>query len=170
LFFKVLVSRSHLYLSVTKNLIFKSTTWECRRQVPVDVVSGTHGAPPLLTQMALASFIREGHLARHVRRMTRIYGRRRELLLEAMATHAGGLLQPVDSTAGLHVSALLPKSIDARRVVDAAAREELAALALHSVGRARASRNGIAFGLGLARDERIDAGMRLLASVLRSQA
>jgi len=142
--------------------------WACERLHAL--LHATHGAPPLLTQLALASFIREGHLARHVRRMTRIYGRRRELLLEAMAMHAGGLLQPVESTAGLHVSALLPKSLDARRVVDAAAREGLAAQALRSLGRARASCNGLAFGLGLARDERIDAGMRLLASVLRSQA
>ena len=133
------------------------------------LLHATHGAPPLLTQLALASFIREGHLARHVRRMTRIYGRRRELLLEGMARHAGGVLQPVDSTAGLHVSALLPKSIDARRVVEAAGREGLAMQALHA-GRGRPSRNGIAFGLGLVRDDRIDAGMRLLASLLRSHA
>jgi len=132
------------------------------------LLHATHGAPPLLTQLALASFIREGHLARHVRRMTRIYGRRRELLLAGMARHAGGLLQPVDSSAGLHVSALLPKSIDARRVVEAATREGLAMQALHA-GKGRASCNGIAFGLGLARDDRIDAGMRLLASLLRSR-
>ncbi len=133
------------------------------------LLHATHGAPPLLTQFALASFIREGHLARHVRRMTRIYGRRRELLLEAMARHAGTILKPVDSTAGLHVSALLPKSIDARRVVEAAAGEGLAMQALHA-GKGRVSCNGIAFGLGLARDDRIDAGMRLLASLLRSHA
>jgi DNA-binding transcriptional MocR family regulator len=91
------------------------------------------------------------------------------LLLEGMARHAGGVLQPVDSTAGLHVSALLPKSIDARRLVEAAAREGLAMQALHA-GRGRPSCNGIAFGLGLVRDDRIDAGMRLLASLLRSHA
>lgn len=133
------------------------------------LLHATHGAPPLLTQLALASFIREGHLARHVRRMTRVYGRRRELLLEAMARHAGTRLQPVDSTAGLHVSALLPKSIDARRIIEAAASEGLAMQALHA-GKGRASCNGIAFGLGLARDDRIDAGMRLLSSLLRSRA
>jgi len=133
------------------------------------LLHATHGAPPLLTQLTLASFIREGHLARHVRRMTRIYGRRRALLLEGMARHAAGLLQPIDSTAGLHVSALLPKSIDARRIVEAAAREGLAAQAL-SAGKGRAPCNGIAFGLGLARDDRIEAGMRLLGSLLRSQA
>ena len=43
----------------------------------------SHSSP--LVQEALAAFITEGHLARHVRRMRRIYGARREALLERVA-------------------------------------------------------------------------------------
>ena len=34
--------------------------------------------PPLLEQLALTDFINEGYFARHIRRMRRLYGRRRE--------------------------------------------------------------------------------------------
>lgn len=46
-----------------------------------------HGAT--LPQLVLADFIAEGHLARHVRRMSRSYGERRRLLLAALARHCG---------------------------------------------------------------------------------
>ncbi len=45
---------------------------------------------PLLEQATLADFLREGHLERHIRRMRRIYGRRREVLVESLAKHFGG--------------------------------------------------------------------------------
>ena len=44
---------------------------------------------PLLEQATLADFLREGHLERHIRRMRRIYGRRREVLVESLAKHFG---------------------------------------------------------------------------------
>ncbi len=54
-----------------------------------------HGA--VLAQDTLASFIAEGHLARHVRKMRRIYGERRALLLRAIARECGERLAPIAS-------------------------------------------------------------------------
>jgi GntR family transcriptional regulator/MocR family aminotransferase len=61
---------------------------------------------PLVSQVALARFITEGHLARHVRRMSRIYARRRARLLEALARSPHIFGEVVPSVAGLHVTCI----------------------------------------------------------------
>ncbi|HYL35036.1 MAG TPA: PLP-dependent aminotransferase family protein [Bryobacteraceae bacterium] len=58
---------------------------------------------PVLEQAALADFIREGHLERHIRRMRRLYGRRREALVDALARHFGDRAKIAGDAAGMHV-------------------------------------------------------------------
>ena len=58
---------------------------------------------PLLEQAALADFLREGHLERHIRRMRRLYGRRRAVLVEALAKHFGNRAVMLGDDAGMHV-------------------------------------------------------------------
>jgi GntR family transcriptional regulator/MocR family aminotransferase len=43
----------------------------------------------ILEQAALADFIAEGHLERHIRRMRRIYKRRREVLIDSLTKYFG---------------------------------------------------------------------------------
>ena len=130
------------------------------------VLHVTHGAPPLLTQLALAAFIREGHLARHVRRMRRVYARRRNALLQAIEQHAEGLLIPLPSEAGLHVSAMLAPQFEAYAVARRAAEAGIAVEALDRSGRRRLRYNGLTFGLGLIGDDEVVAGVRALVKVL----
>jgi GntR family transcriptional regulator/MocR family aminotransferase len=58
-----------------------------------------------IMQSALAAFIREGHLARHVRRMQAVYAARRRALLDGLQRDLGAWLQPIPSEAGLHLAA-----------------------------------------------------------------
>ena len=57
---------------------------------------------PILEQMALRDFIAEGHLERHVRRMRRLYGRRRAALLESIRRHLGDAATVYGDDAGMH--------------------------------------------------------------------
>jgi GntR family transcriptional regulator/MocR family aminotransferase len=57
---------------------------------------------PILEQIALRDFIADGHLARHVRRMRRLYGSRREALLEALNRHFGDCATLQGDAAGMH--------------------------------------------------------------------
>ncbi|HUA18073.1 MAG TPA: PLP-dependent aminotransferase family protein [Bryobacteraceae bacterium] len=57
----------------------------------------------LLDQAVLADFIAQGHLERHIRRMRRLYGRRRAALIEALARHFGDRAQVRGDAAGMHV-------------------------------------------------------------------
>jgi GntR family transcriptional regulator/MocR family aminotransferase len=58
---------------------------------------------PILDQAALAGFLSEGHLERHIRRMRRIYGRRREVLIEALHRNFGERARVLGDAAGMHL-------------------------------------------------------------------
>jgi GntR family transcriptional regulator/MocR family aminotransferase len=57
----------------------------------------------LLEQMALADFIHEGHLERHVRRMRRLYHQRRMALVSALDRHFGEAAEILGDQAGMHI-------------------------------------------------------------------
>lgn len=57
---------------------------------------------PVLEQMALRDFIADGHLERHIRRMRRVYGSRREALLESLRRHFGNTATVSGDAAGMH--------------------------------------------------------------------
>lgn len=104
-----------------------------------------HG--PAIEHGTLAAFIAEGHLARHVRRMRKVYAERRRALLAALDRHASGLLEPLPNAAGLHVTALARRPLD----LSAATAAGLAADPLTAF--APDAPDGLVLGYGL-----IDAG------------
>jgi GntR family transcriptional regulator / MocR family aminotransferase len=57
---------------------------------------------PLHQQAAVAAFMREGHLERHIRRMRRAYGLRREALVESLGRHFGAGAVVLGEPAGMH--------------------------------------------------------------------
>ena len=63
-----------------------------------------------ISQETLAAFINEGHLARHVRRMRRVYASRRDVLLEGLRSELSPWLEPLPNVAGLHLAALTGQS------------------------------------------------------------
>ncbi|HEY7611055.1 MAG TPA: PLP-dependent aminotransferase family protein [Alphaproteobacteria bacterium] len=124
-----------------------------------------HG--PVLAQDTLAPFIAEGHLARHLRKMRRVYAERRAILLKALAHHCPGRIVPIPSEAGMHIAARLAGDLRADAV---AARAAAAGIGVQSLGayfNAKPARNGLAFGFGMIQAERIDEGIRRLAEVIR---
>jgi GntR family transcriptional regulator / MocR family aminotransferase len=77
--------------------------------VPFDIATAFRRAKwladrntPMLEQAALADFISEGHLERHIRRMRRVYSDRREALIESLETHFGARAQVLGDAAGMH--------------------------------------------------------------------
>jgi GntR family transcriptional regulator/MocR family aminotransferase len=119
-----------------------------------------------LAQDTLAAFIHEGHLARHIRKMRRIYGRRREILLQAMERHCGARLQPLASAAGLHLAARLAGSIRAETLSRRAGAFDVAVETLGRYATAKPALNGLAFGFGSIRSDAIEEGIRRLARAM----
>ncbi|GIH24209.1 GntR family transcriptional regulator [Acrocarpospora phusangensis] len=120
------------------------------------------------SQAALAAFIDEGLLSRHLRKATQEYATRRETLLAALHTHFAGTLDVIPSCAGLHVSARLtpgtPLDLEA-----ALTRAHTAGLALDPLTRFYAThpQPGLILGYGLIHPDRIEKGISLLADTFR---
>jgi GntR family transcriptional regulator/MocR family aminotransferase len=89
------------YLIVPPSLIgmFASVKWSMDRHTS------------LLEQMALADFIADGHLERHVRRMRRLYGTRRIALVAALNDQFGGSATVLGDEAGMHVMVRFRNSV-----------------------------------------------------------
>jgi len=122
--------------------------------------SDWHGDP--LPQDTLASFIDEGHLARHLRRMRRLYDARRSLLLQGLSRL--DWLQPLPSAAGLHLAARLHGRLSGTVLARRAAEAGIAVEALERYAvRQPAAWCGLAFGFGTIAAERIEAAIAGLA-------
>lgn len=138
--------------------------WARAALVAAKGVADWHG--PVLAQGTLAAFIAEGHLARHVRKMRRIYDGRHTALLEALARHGGGRLEPIPSQAGLHLAAHLRMSMPARDAVAKAAALGIGLQPLDRYAMAGAAPNGLVFGYGMIPADRIEDGVRQPARAL----
>jgi GntR family transcriptional regulator / MocR family aminotransferase len=70
---------------------------------------------PMLEQAALADFLGEGHLERHIRRMRRLYAGRREALIDSLHRYFGAKATVMGDAAGMHAFVRIDdKSIAAR--------------------------------------------------------
>ena len=121
-------------------------------------------------QLAIASFITEGHLARHVRKMRETYRTRRAHLLEILAGDFGPWLDPLPSCCGMHVAAVARTAGDLDSVTTAllARKVKLHALSRYYLGRPRCA--GLVIGYGAADLGDITRGMALLRSALADAA
>ena len=125
------------------------------------------GRTALTAQITLAAFIGEGHLARHVRRMRRIYGERRRALLKGVAAAPAGWLVPYPSAAGLHLSLKLPADIDPKAFLAAAAGLGVGAYPLSQFTQGEARHNGLSLGYGALDEEDVRVGAEALVEAAR---
>jgi len=112
---------------------------------------------PFINQHALAAFIAEGHLARHIRKMRSIYSQRRRRLIDGLQRDFGQWLHPIPSFAGLHVSALVQG--DAEALVE---RARDVGVGIGAVGRycvGKPSVQGLVFGYGALSERSIVDGL-----------
>ncbi len=119
-----------------------------------------------ITQAVLAAFIRDGHLARHVRRMRPIYAARRAALLDGIPRTLGQWLEPIPSEAGLHLAARIRNPEIARRILSLAnvhlpGSQSTEAYALNSL-----EKPALAIGYGVIDAKEIAAALARLGEAL----
>lgn len=130
--------------------------------VAANWVSGWHAHWP--AQAALARFIEEGLLARHIRKMRREYAKRHQRIMGVLGRDFSEWLEPLPSEAGLHLAAMFRSSSVGcehdvvRRALAAGVR--VGGLSVHYAG--RAVRSGLVFGYGAIATPRIDEGLKRL--------
>ena len=121
--------------------------------------------PPTLYQQALADFMREGHFARHIRRMGTLYAERRERLIHALQRHLGEAVEIVSATAGIHLVVLLPRDMDDEPMVAHLRAAGIACSALSACCLERPQQGGLILGYGGVASKEIDDCVRRLARV-----
>ena len=117
---------------------------------------------PFINQYALAAFIADGHLARHIRKMRSIYNQRRRLLLDGLP----GWLHPIPSFAGLHIAALVK---DSRSADDLVERARDVGVGIGTVGRFSVGKldlQGLVFGYGAIPERSVVEGIARLKEPL----
>jgi GntR family transcriptional regulator/MocR family aminotransferase len=115
-----------------------------------------------LYQAVLTDFIREGHFARHIRRMRMLYMERRKSLVKAIRSQMGDMLEVIGVEAGMHLVALLPQGINDVAVSKSAAEKGVSAIPLSSCYLKTPERGGLILGYGGANVHQIHDGIRKL--------
>lgn len=119
---------------------------------------------PLLEQAALADFMEEGHLTRHIRRMRTLYAERRALLVELAERDL-----PLDlyaPEAGMHLVGWLPEGIDDQEASQQARLQDVYATPISVFSIMPLPRKGLVLGYASVPDSEIRRGVSRLAQAL----
>jgi len=124
--------------------------------------------PASLYQAVLHDFLREGHFARHLRRMRAIYAKRRGVLVAAIEQELGGAVRIAGDRAGFHLVVLLPPETRDYDVAVRAARRGISVIPLSSCYAGPRPKEGLVLGYGPTRASEIPDAVRRLKAVLRA--
>jgi GntR family transcriptional regulator/MocR family aminotransferase len=123
-----------------------------------------------LYQAVLTDFIKEGHFARHLRRMRILYMERRSILVDAIQAQLGSVLEVIGAEAGMHLAALLPPGVDDREVARKAAQNNVTVIPLSTFYLKPPERGGLMLGYGGTNAAEIQDGINRLKACLRGVA
>ncbi|MFC5080366.1 HTH-type transcriptional regulatory protein GabR [Vibrio thalassae] len=98
------------YMVVPKDLV----------DVCLDIKDALSGDTPSHTQAALAEFIDEGMLVRHIRKMRRRYEQKYRIIQQCIREHFGNEWQIVSQGAGLHITVQWQSEVDEQQFSDLA--------------------------------------------------
>lgn len=165
-----------LYVGTFSKTIFPSVRLGClvvpRDLTDIFAVARSLGDlhSPLIDQAILAEFINEGHFARHIRRMRKLYERRQQILVEEAEKHLEGLLKLQKSDAGMHLVGWLPDEINAETIAAKAAARDLKVSPITDyIFSKKKAPNGLILGYTSFDEKQIKAGVKKLARILKNE-
>jgi GntR family transcriptional regulator/MocR family aminotransferase len=119
-----------------------------------------------LPQWALAKFISEGLLNKHIRRCHGIYAGRRERILARLAGDLSPWLEAIPCTAGFHMAVMFKVPINLRLLVELARKVEIGLYPLTGFYHSAPTRDGLMLGFGAIETLDIDPALDRLRDVL----
>lgn len=125
--------------------------------------------PSSINQAVLTEFIREGHFARHIRKMRQTYAERRRVLVAEIERELYPSCEIVGGEAGVHLTILIDGLIDDSAIVAKAAERKLWLSALFPSYVGAAPRQGFVLGFGNTRASEIQGAVRLLKKLLMTK-
>ncbi len=157
-FSKVLYPALRLgYLVIPEALvpIFRKAKWLNDRQ------------SPMLEQYALADFIKDGHLERHIRKMRRLYDRRRRVLVESLRKEFGDDAEIRGENAGMHVLIRFKSKMNDAEMIRRAADHDVNLLSSVEYYLLKPRRGEFIFGYANLSESKIREGIQRLSAALR---
>ncbi|MBZ9842215.1 PLP-dependent aminotransferase family protein [Mesorhizobium sp. CA5] len=133
----------------------------------VNALSTTGQFAPLLLQAALADFITEGHMSRHLKRMRRIYAQRRQLFREIVTERLRDEITLSPAEAGIQVVGYLREGIDDIKVSQAAAKRAINVSPLSKYFQNTAPTQGLVLGYAACDAAQTRDGVERLAQAIR---
>ena len=125
--------------------------------------------PPTAMQTAMAGFINDGLLDKHIRRGRRVYAERHALLTQALSGPLAIHLTALTTNAGLHIATLLRKELCEDEVIQAAAEHGIGMMGLQHLFHASSPRQGLLLGFGAVRTTDLPAALRALGDTLAAE-
>jgi GntR family transcriptional regulator / MocR family aminotransferase len=123
--------------------------------------------PSTANQAVLTEFIREGHFARHIRKMRQIYGERRRVLVKEIERELGGCGTILGGEAGMHLTILID-GIKDKEIAEKAAEQNLWLSALSPSYVSETPRQGFVLGFGNSRASQIPGAVCMLSKLLKA--
>jgi len=133
----------------------------------VAALSATSQFAPLLTQAALADFMNEGHLTRHLRRMRRLYAARRQYFMDLCDDYLGRWLRLRRTETGIQLVGLFRSDLDDRSIAIAARVQGVNVSPLSIQYRHGRARRGLVMGFAAADEKTTLKAMTKLRDVFR---
>jgi len=116
--------------------------------------------PPYLYQEVLTDFIKEGHFARHIRRMRLLYGVRRTALEKCIREEFDDKVKIQGAKAGMHMAVALPAGLHDVEIAQRAAQNRVWLWPLSTNYLGKKKRHGFILGFGSAPAEHIPHAVR----------
>jgi GntR family transcriptional regulator/MocR family aminotransferase len=126
--------------------------------------------PPGIDQAALAEFITEGHLERHIRSTLQIYRERRHALVDAIQQYGGGVLDvSEEGGVGMYLVAWLPAGVDDRSAARIASAAGVDSVPLSNFAVRKLRRGGLVLGYSAYRTDMIRTSVQRLCAAIRNR-
>lgn len=126
--------------------------------------------PPAAMQAALAGFIEDGLLDKHLRRCRRAYAERRGLLAEAISGPLSAYLTAGTANAGLHITTYLRPGLNEDAVRRSARRQGIRTMGLQRAFLASPPQPGLLLGFGAIPATALPAAVRTLEEIMAAHA
>jgi GntR family transcriptional regulator / MocR family aminotransferase len=123
--------------------------------------------PPYLYQEVLTDFMRDGHFARHIRKMRALYNERRAKLVDSIREVFGDRLEVQGAEAGMHMTVTLPQGFNDVEIATRAAKEKLWLWPLSTTYLSETPRHGFILGFGSTQADRIPQEVLRLRNVVK---
>jgi len=123
-----------------------------------------------LDQAVLCDFIVEGHLGRHMRRMSELYAVRLRALRDAGERYLKGLVEIADVQTGLFTAGFLQNGMSSHRAESSLAEEGVQTIGMHRFAAETADPKGILLGFAAFDEDEIRDGAIRMARALERKS